>query len=443
MALLTIILMGGGNWTMPWPGLVAQLTACCVIVCALASRHSVIPQRLAGQDVFLLALLGLFGLHLVPLPPALWTILPGREVARAIDIALSANPGWRPLSLDPGATLSSLVALVPPLSIYVAVRTAPPTRLAALLDAIPISLVTAAAIALAQLALGQVGWLRLYPLGDYQFPIGFFANHNHQAAFLACILPLLALWLGRMDAADQRRQLRGLSADTVLLVVAGSVTALCLATGSRAGVAMLLISLTGTSMAWQRQSATAGSQWIMRSLLPIALIVLCLWLTMTQGAERLAAPFLRGELGQDQRWTMWRDVMIAIKAFWPVGAGIGTFVEAFAMYEPLSSVGERYLNHAHNDYLDIALEAGLPGLVFVAGAVWITLTSAWRGVRGANTGHQQMEAGLTLLPPLVIMLHSFVDYPGRTHALAALALLCWAMIANQITPNVQTNDQVP
>lgn len=441
LALLTIILMGGGNWTMPLPGFVAQLTACAVIVCALGSRHSVLSRPMVGMDRFLIAVLGLIAVQLVPLPPALWHAFPGRDVARAIDDALLPAARWRPLTLDPGATLGALVALLPPLSIYLAIRTAPRARIAALLDALPIAFVASAIVAFAQLALGQRGWLRLYPLGDYDYPIGFFANHNHQAAFLACMLPLLALWLGRLDPATARARLMGQSADTVLLIAAGLVTALCLVTGSRTGVVLLVLSLAGTSMAWQRQSAQAGAQWIMRSLLPMGLIVLCIWLMTTNGVERLATPFLRGAMEQDQRWTFWRDVSHAAAAFWPAGSGLGTFVDAFAMHEPLISVSERYLNHAHNDYLDIALEAGLPGLIFVAAALWLTLAAAWRNNRsarsnnGARGGRQRMEVILTLLPPALIALHSFVDYPARTHAIGALALLCWALAANRIIPN--------
>ena len=260
LALLTIILMGGGNWTMPLPGFVAQLTACAVIICALGSRHSVLSRPLVGQDRFLIAVLGLIALQLLPLPPVLWHALPGRDVARDIDDALPPTARWRSLTLDPGATLGALVSLLPPFSIYLAIRTAPRERIAALLDAMPIAFVASGMIAFAQLTLGQRGWLRLYPLGDYDFPIGFFANHNHQAAFLACMLPLLALWLGRLNPAKARARLMGQSKDTVLLAAAGLVTALCLITGSRAGVALLVLSMAGTSMAWQRQSPQAGAQ---------------------------------------------------------------------------------------------------------------------------------------------------------------------------------------
>lgn len=440
LALLTIILMGGGNWTMPLPGFVAQLTACAVIVCALGSRHSVLTRPMVGHDGLLIAALGLAALQLMPLPPGVWHGLPGRDVARDVDGALML---WRPLTLDPGATLGALVALVPPLSIYLAVRTGPRARIAALLDALPIAFAASCMVAFAQLALGQRGWLRLYPLGDYDYPIGFFANHNHQAAFLACLLPLLALWLGRLDASARRAWLMGMEADMALLIAAGLITALGLLTGSRAGVVLLILSLAGTGMAWRRQSDRAGARWIMRSLLPMGLIVLCLWLVMTHGAERLAAPFARGGFDQDQRWTFWRDVIHAAAAFWPTGAGIGTFVDAFAMHEPLNSVSEHYLNHAHNDYLDLALEAGLPGLILAGGALWLMAMGAWRNHRGGRNharagGRQPMEAILILMPPALIALHSLVDYPARTHAIGALVLLCWAMAANLATPERPT-----
>ncbi|MER8848745.1 MULTISPECIES: O-antigen ligase family protein [Mesorhizobium] len=70
-----------------------------------------------------------------------------------------------------------------------------------------------------------------------------------------------------------------------------------------------------------------------------------------------------------------------------------------------------YVNHAHNDYLELALEGGLPViLLMVAYAVLLSASSAV--IRGEPL---QKAAFLSLA---FLLVHSLVDYPLRTAALA-------------------------
>mgnify|MGYP007125385276 CR=1 FL=1 len=57
--------------------------------------------------------------HLVPLPPAIWSQLPGRELVSEIDRAAGLGDVWRPLSLTPGATWNALHAQLVPLAALV------------------------------------------------------------------------------------------------------------------------------------------------------------------------------------------------------------------------------------------------------------------------------------------------------------------------------------
>ena len=63
-------------------------------------------QLSANRIVFCLffALVGLIGLHAVPLPPAIWQSIPGRELVAEIDRAAGLTGIWRPLSLEPYGT---------------------------------------------------------------------------------------------------------------------------------------------------------------------------------------------------------------------------------------------------------------------------------------------------------------------------------------------------
>jgi O-antigen ligase len=100
---------------------------------------------------------------------------------------------------------------------------------------------------------------------------------------------------------------------------------------------------------------------------------------------------------------------------------VGSFVPVFVAAERLEVVDPSFPNRAHNDFLELALEAGLPGLVLLAVLTgWLALR--WtRRLRAADSTAERAEllfAGATLA---VFGLHAVVDYPLRSMALAALA----------------------
>jgi O-antigen ligase len=70
-----------------------------------------------------------------------------------------------------------------------------------------------------------------------------------------------------------------------------------------------------------------------------------------------------------------------------------------------------YVNHAHNDFLELLLEGGAGAMVIFA--VYVAMVIA-RAVQVYNRPLQR----LALLSIAVILLHSIVDYPLRTMAIA-------------------------
>ena len=65
---------------------------------------------------FAIVLLPLF--QLVPLPPWIWTRLPGREGIEAIFELVGGQRNWMPVSVSPNATWLSFLSLVAPMTIF-------------------------------------------------------------------------------------------------------------------------------------------------------------------------------------------------------------------------------------------------------------------------------------------------------------------------------------
>jgi O-antigen ligase len=340
--------------------------------------------------------------------------------------------------------MRTLVAFIPFAGVYLAVRTGSRQRIAALLDGILVAALATMTVALGQIYAPNDYRLHFYPRGDYQYPIGLFTNHNHQALFLLATLPLAALRARDMILAPQEKsagevghtqepsqRARGGIISWLLAVYAIVALLMALATASRAGAALAPLALLGTVMAWfdSGKVVTLHKQ---RISLPIGLIALAAMLALggaAVGAELIGGAFSRGAIASDQRWQFWPDVINATNAYWPTGAGIGTFIEAYGRLEPLRAVSSSVLNHAHNEYLEIALEAGVPGLVLTTlflGNIVLSTWQAWRARGGAAASFVGRAA---TLPLVLIALHSVVDYPIRTFAVAALAALCFALKA--------------
>jgi O-antigen ligase len=111
-------------------------------------------------------------------------------------------------------------------------------------------------------------------------------------------------------------------------------------------------------------------------------------------------------------------VLAMIAEYFPAGAGLGGFDPLFRMHEPFALLKTTYFNHAHNDWLEVVLDAGLPGLlVSVAALAWwlVGTIRAWRG------GAVVARLGSAML--LLIMLASVIDYPARTPMMMATVVI--------------------
>lgn len=366
-----------------------------------------------GEWVLLLSPLWAALTFLVPVPMALWVALPGHGLyLNALDSS------WRPLSLMPDATAASLMAGIPVVAAFALSRTAQAT----LFRVLPPALVL--------LALVQAVWglLQASVLKELYFGaefagglIGSFANANHFANYLAMTLPLAVFMVWRAlpapyAASRQRSPAAAALWSLVLLVLMAAV----LASGSRTGavtawlvtlLAMLLF-LGGIGKSFRRRYALGAG-----ALLLAVLVIV--------GVNNLLTRFDAGRLGDDVsiRWQLAGSSWQAALAFWPLGAGPGSFAAVYPQFQP-SGLGAS-VEHAHNDYVQLLMEFGVLSVALAGLAAWLVLRQAlslYRRLRVA--GHEQSAARLQLccgLGLLALLLHSWVDFNLRIPANAMLA----------------------
>ncbi len=131
-------------------------------------------------------------LQLIPLPDWLWSALPGRQPVMDIFAAAHVKPGWRPASLIPGATLRTLLSLLPATAIFLAALTLDAgDRMKLFWTVIAVGALSVP-IAMLQVLGGDNGPY-FYAITNIGNGVGFFANSNHFADLEYLLAPLCAV----------------------------------------------------------------------------------------------------------------------------------------------------------------------------------------------------------------------------------------------------------
>ena len=417
---------------------------CAAITLGGASRENDLHEvviRASGVPVFCLALWGLWRrppsgpvawgvglallvlavplLQLVPLPPAWWAALPGREVAEAARRQAGAPAQWMPLSLTPALTWACFLALIPPVGAFLAVLQLSDGQRRSLSGLVLVLAGLSALLGALQIVSGFDMLLRPYPTVHEHLPIGFFANRNHQASLMACAVALTAVWiaeLGRLGGLREKRfQVFAAVVMLALFIVAAALTR------SRAGILVTLLAVAG-GVALNIRSGGFGRRnaatWAVLGASTFALLGLAQF-----GMQALLKRFDHLKI-REGRLEFWPDVLRAGSPYQPLGSGMGSFDDVYRSSERLDAMTQTFLNHAHNDYLEIWLEGGWPAVgllaVILTGLCWLAVR-AW--LAPTTTASNLARGGSIVC--LVLLLHSGVDYPMRTSALS----LCLALSA--------------
>lgn len=373
-------------------------------------------------------------LQLIPLPPDMWTVLPNRKPAAEAFQLLARELPWMPVSVSPRATWLSAVSLLPPIAVFVGVLLLGYRErrvLSLLLLAVGILSVF---VGLVQVAGGPASSLRFFAITNASEAVGFFANRNHFAAALYAFTVLAAAWA--VEAATPPATGRGKLETRWVVPLVASFTVLVILVAaqaiarSRAGLGLTIFALLGAAaLAFCDRRNASGVTPTRLLLAATALAVMfAAQFTLFRLLERFAADPL-----QDGRIAFARLTAEAARLYMPFGSGMGTFVPVYATLErPEDALLDTYVNRAHNDFLELWLEAGVAGLALVAVfLVWLAIRSVklWR----LNAPGREIDLSIARAATVIVALivaHSVVDYPLRTGAMMAiLAFACGLLIA--------------
>ncbi|MCH4543985.1 O-antigen ligase family protein [Ochrobactrum sp. A-1] len=374
-------LLGGGAAPGLWTDTVLQIL---ILVCAtpvLAARDGeTIDPRVKWLCGLIVAVTAI---QLLPLPVDLVRLF-RTELLSSGRMELVGG-GLEFISLGLGRTLEALLYVAVLIILQLALLRLPGDQLHALLPFLLVGVACNGIAALIQYSASSR--VMIDGLLPYTIMAGFFANRNHFSSLLYTALPFL-LYLATFKGS---RLWSVLGIFLVLLVL--------LAAGSRAGVLLGLAALV-LSVAFFASRSRIG---IWGMVIVVAVLGAYSAGTWALIEARDLSDLTRAEFAS--------TTITGIKDNWFLGIGYGNFPAAYQVYEDPGMIFQHYVNHAHNDYLELIFEGGMLAVLLMLAYLGMLLSQLVR-VRHSHF-HKAAFLGI-----LFVLIHSFVDYPLRTMAVA-------------------------
>lgn len=408
VALLLILtfVAGGGSQDHGLGDALAQLLALPVLVAGVLALSRLPGHGLRRAAVLVVMLTAAIpAIQLLPIPEPLWAWPPARAALMRDLHAAGVGPPqlW---TLTPAATERALWSLLPALAVFFGALSFGNQAHRRISYLIVVLVLASLVLGLTQLGLGQGSVLNPFPQWTPAFG-GVFANPNHHASALV-IGALLALGLGLDHRTELRPGRRRPHRQSWALTACGVAFLAALPlTDSRAGLLIAVPALLGLLFSagvfkWRAIGATRLS----RIGLTVAIGVIAI-------SGYVALRWFHVDMADGDRWPMVLATSALARDLWPLGAGVGSFVPWFEQSGPDGLLLGEYINHAHNEYVQWWLEAGVLAMLALAAALAV-LAMVLRALllKGATPIGLAAWIGVA-----VLLAGSLVDYPLRTAAL--------------------------
>jgi O-antigen ligase len=378
--------------------------------------------------LWLLPFVGLVLFEIVPLPPRLESWLSPNRSFPNLQTALAPGAShWATLSLYPHATLLGFFKLLAYLAAFVLAAYSFEPREGR-------SVLAPGLIVLGSL---EAGYGIIQYLTGYQKIFGFtkqfytedatgtFINHNHFAGFLELVIPFAAMMVfynlqSRSAPSFRRGRAGGNSLDPRIFFYAFIVILLFLAvifSRSRMGIFSVLVSLI--LMGLLGLLGEGRRAWIVITLIVIACsMTYAIWIGLDPVIKRFEAVTSSSFENPYARTNIWKQASGILKDYPVVGTGLGTFPIAFRRYQ--TSLLDLLVDHAHNDYLEVAAETGIVGAVLLFIPILALLLKMIVAYAGARNPYRRSVLLACIGSTAALLTHSVMDFNLQVPANALL-----------------------
>ncbi|UDL91634.1 O-antigen ligase family protein [Mesorhizobium sp. PAMC28654] len=349
--LFVSLLIGGGTASGLFTDTLIEIMAI-VTGAVVFSRTS--SQGAPRFAVWLLFFAGaLLVLQVVPLPAAFFSHF--RPEFLLGDPWLAGETRFRFVSVGVGRTIECLLYLVASSAFFLSVMRLRIEQVYGLLPFFFMGVICNGLAGAIQYSLSND--IAIKGLLPFTINAGLFANQNHFSALLFVSIPFVVYY--------------GLFRGHLVSGALGLVTLLLLllAAGSRAGV-LIGLAITMISVIFLSARSRISGLGILVLFVGLSIYTIGAWTKID--AKVIDPAFGRAEFA--------RTTIEGIKENWVTGIGFGNFQKAYQVYEKEGMIFSAYVNHAHNDYLEIAFEGGIFAVVLMA-IYFMLLLVSYAGIR--------------------------------------------------------------
>lgn len=272
---------------------------------------------------------------------------------------------------------------------------------------------------------------------------GTFVNRNHLAGYLEmCIAIGVGLLLTHMlenkdpfqgwRAIVRRLLINLMSGKARIRIFLGLMVVALVLSHSRMGNSAFFSSLGLSALIglimYRRHRQSRGLILLFASLIVIDMLILGAWFGLDQLASRLEGTVV----SREERVYVYESGLNMLKDAPIVGIGAGAFNSLIDQYKTNEIFFD--FRHAHNDFLQIAIEYGIIGLILFGLIVIHCFRMALVAQRARHTAVLKGAAFAAMMGIISLMIHSSVDFNLQIPANALLfTLLCaLACVANSM-----------
>ena len=415
LVLVSAVLLHEGVEPAEWQWLAAILSVAsgaCVLARVSAARRGADDRAF---DLWILAgILAWVILQIVPLPPSIVQLISPERWKIASAARSAAGYGltaWLPLSVAPPSSLAQLLYVVPYMAAFLGAREL--ARAWGKINRLWLLIAPVLVIATFQSLVGLGQYFESAGVKDAPPATGSYVNYDHFSGLLEMALPLATMWAAAVWIEARIRQRKTLwtgLGTAALLGVAVILLAGIVVSSSRMGflIAVTLVGLLAAMWSIERREAAGAfvtwKGWLFPILLPVAIAIL---VPTNALLLRFAGLPGAGDVADDGRVQIWRASMDVVKAYPLTGVGLGAFQQGMYPFE--LGISTLTAGFAHNDYLQIVAELGLPGLVLFAALGVYIFRKLIRVAARPDSKNWALAAGL-LGSLVAIGLHSLVDF---------------------------------
>jgi O-antigen ligase len=457
LVVLTIIgatLAFGGVQPITYSLVEAVLFLALLLLLVSQTRKGRIDLRLPLWPILFVLMVGL---QLIPFPASVIAHLsPSRLQDLSVTGAAHAREAWSTFSIFPHDTVVALLKFLAYLSAFIlaAYLFDSEKRKSTLIRGLIFVGCFEAVYGLIQYL---TGWQKIFTYTkqfNLQSATGTYINPNHFAGLLELVVPfVLSLAFYSLVRGDKRRQggrskeatrengTSGFQSIFYLFLAVFLMVALVFSQ-SKGGILAGLFSVI--FMALLAQLKVRRKAWMAGMFLVLfALISYGLWIGLDPVLTRFERMREPGYLQQEGRIVIWKDALPLVRDYPLVGTGLGTFGTAFRPYQ--TGEVDKYVDHAHNDYVEFASETGLLGAALLFLPILYLLIRMITSFLDDPRRHRRAVTLGCVGSSLALLIHSITDFnlqiPANALILAVVLGIGYKAVCVERKRDAQKVDQ--